>query len=48
MEAAAVVIERITIAERQRAVDRKRGLPGLFQAAALLHESVVGDEKWTV
>src|SRR5690348_889910 len=32
MKATAVVIERIAIAERQCAVGRERGLPGLFQA----------------
>jgi len=33
MEATAVVIERIAIAEWQCAVGRERGLSGLFQAA---------------
>src|SRR6266404_686347 len=33
MEATAVVVERIAIAEWQGAVGRERGLPGLFQAA---------------
>ena len=33
MQATAVVIERIAVAEWQCAVDRERGLPGLFQPA---------------
>src|SRR5260370_18428106 len=42
MEGTAVVIEGIAIAEWQRAVDRDRGLPGLFQAAINLEIERIG------
>src|SRR5882724_937389 len=42
MEATAVVIERIAIAEWQCAVGRERGLPGLLQAAINVEIESVG------
>src|ERR1700730_17421578 len=42
MEATAVVIERIAIAEWQGAVGRERGLPGLFQAGVNVEIERIG------
>src|SRR5258706_16334098 len=42
MQATAVFIERIAVAEWQRAVDRERGLPGLFQAAIKIEIERIG------
>ena len=42
VEARGIIVERIAIAERQRAVDRERGLAGLLQAGIRIEVEIVG------